>query len=130
MNVLLVWTILAAVFFAVMTVFQFALAAGVPWGKAAYGGANQVLPLRLRLTSGMAVAIWGVSLLLVIQRYRGEGLAFLNANNVTLMLWIVVAYLTLGVLMNAISPSELERKIWTPATLVGLVATASVNILA
>ena len=130
MNWLLVFTIIAAIFFAGLVAFQLGLAMGMPWGKAAYGGRNAVLSQRLRITSGMAVVIWLVAMLLVIRRYQGEGLAFLNAGNVTFVLWLVAAYLALGVLMNAISPSPLERNIWTPATAIALFATVAVNLSA
>lgn len=130
MNWLLVFTIIAAIFFAGLAAFQFGLAMGMPWGKAAYGGRNAVLSQRLRITSGMAVVIWLVAMLLVIRRYQGEGLAFLNAGNVTFVLWLVAAYLALGVLMNAISPSPLERNIWTPTTAIALFATVAVNLSA
>ncbi len=42
----------AAVGFAGVAMFQIALAAGVPWGVAAWGGQPAQLPTTLRLASG------------------------------------------------------------------------------
>lgn len=89
-------------------VFQAALAAGAPWGRAAYGGAHPgVLPPRLRATSaaaagaygGLAYLVWTDRLEPGAQRWAYSGLSALFA---------------VGTVMNALSRSPVERAVWTP----------------
>ena len=88
--------------------FQVALAAGAPWGAAAWGGANPgVLPPGLRATSaGSALAhlLLGVtvgSTLVPARRRRG-------------VLTVVSGVMVLGAVLNLVSPSGVERAVWTP----------------
>lgn len=94
--------------------FQVSLAVGAPWGAAAYGGGHPgVLPTSLRSSSaaavvvysGLAYVVWSGRLAPVVQR---RGYAVLSA------------VFAVGTVMNAISPSMVEKVIWTP--LVGLLA--------
>jgi predicted MFS family arabinose efflux permease len=90
-------------------VFQVTLAAGAPWGAAAWGGRHPgVLPTRLRRASAvsalalgsLAVAVGSPDLLDPTVRRR--------------VLLSAVGYFALGTAMNAASPSPVERAIWTP----------------
>jgi hypothetical protein len=94
-------------------VFQLALAVGAPWGAAAWGGANPgVLPTSLRVGSGVAALAWGA----VAGVSAGRLLGRVGRRRVLLG---VAAYSTLGIAMNAASPSSVERAIWVPLTVVG-----------
>jgi hypothetical protein len=95
--------------------FQVALGAGAPWGAAAWGGTHSgVLPTRLRLASGVAAVVW----LFVAAVADGRLLGRTGRRR-----WLVgvAAYVTVGVLLNAISRSALERAVWVPVCLVGAV---------
>jgi hypothetical protein len=92
--------------------FQASLAAGAPWGAAAYGGGHSgVLPTSLRASSaaavvvysGLAYVVWSGRLSPVVQR---RGYAALSG------------VFALGVVMNALSPSRVEKVIWTPVVAV------------
>ena len=109
---------------AVVIVFQLALAAGAPWGVAAYGGAHRgVLPTRLRIASGVAAALW-VALGLVLLRRTGYSVPAVLPDGVLAVAgWIIFAILALSVILNAITPSVLERAIWLPVTLLLAAAT-------
>ncbi len=82
----LIAVVVALVLFAALVVFQLALAAGAPWGRAAYGGQNPgVLPGRLRVSSVVAaasftpcdpVAIPGLATYARKWREVAEGMAF------------------------------------------------------
>ncbi len=94
--------------------FQASLALGAPWGAAAYGGGHPgVLPTSLRGTSAAAVAVssgvayvvWSGRLAPPVQRRAYAVLSGVFA---------------VGTVMNAISPSMVEKIIWTPV--VGLLA--------
>lgn len=92
--------------------FQASLAAGAPWGAAAYGGGHAgVLPTSLRASSaaavvvysGLAYVVWSGRLSPVVQR---RGYAALSG------------VFALGAVMNALSPSRVEKVIWTPVVAV------------
>lgn len=123
-------TITATTMFAILGLFQVALAAGVPWGHAAYGGANRELSTGLRITSGIAIGIWLIAILLVVRRSQSEGVFFLSAGAVGLICWILAGYLAVGSVMNGISRSKAERNIWTPVSVISLVSVVVVNLQA
>jgi hypothetical protein len=60
--------VLAAVGFLLVACFQVALALGAPRGKAAWGGAHERLPNRLRIASSFAVILWLLAALVVLTR--------------------------------------------------------------
>lgn len=93
--------------------FQAALAAGAPWGAAAYGGAHPgPVPDRLRAVSAGAVPVY-------------LGLAAVSAGLVgtprvrAVVTRVGAAWLTVGVPVNLASPSLPERVIWVPVTAAG-----------
>ena len=95
----------------IVTAFQIALAAGAPWGAAAWGGANAgTLPTGFRVAS-VASAVINGSLAALVGGYLGAGR------------WVyrtirgMSVFFGLGVIMNAASPSVIEKLIWTPFTL-------------
>lgn len=94
--------------------FQAALVVGAPWGAAAYGGGHSgVLPDSLRGTSavavvvysGLAYVVWSDTLTPPVQRRAYAALSGVFA---------------VGAVMNAVSPSMVEKVIWTPV--VGVLA--------
>ena len=117
---------LAALIFAALislvALFQLALALGAPWGAVAMGGAFPgVYPPAMRAVALVQVLILGGVGLVVCVR---AGLVFpwwtAAARWPT---WVVVALLVVGVVLNLITPSGLERLIWAPvATLLCLSA--------
>ena len=91
-------------------VFQVALAAGAPWGRAAYGGAHGgTLPHHLRLISGLAALTYGGGAILIL---RGSGSHRVRARGFTAL----SVFMGLGVLANGASRSPVERALWTPFT--------------
>lgn len=107
------WGAAFAVFACGVGAFQVALAVGAPWGAAAWGGPDSgVLPVGLRVASGVAAAVWfGVAAV-----SAGRLLGPVGRRRLLLG---VAAYSTLGIALNAASPSLLERAIWVPLTAVG-----------
>lgn len=129
-DLLTIATVVAVAMFATLSAFQVALAAGLPWGHAAYGGANRKLTRSLRITSGVAVFIWIFAIMLIIRRSQGEGLAFLSPGVIGVICWVLAGYLAIGTVMNGISHSTLERNIWTPVSAISLVSVVIVNLQA
>jgi hypothetical protein len=117
---------ISAVGFVVIAVFQAALAAGAPLGRAAWGGRTAVLPARLRRSSAVAFVIWLVAAAIILGR---AGLIDVPLPEVTLTVgaWVLVVLSALGSLVNVASSSPWERFGWAPlaATLAVLSAVVA-----
>ena len=105
---------LAAMGFGIIVLFQVALAAGAPLGRAAWGGAHAGrLPRQLRMSSLIAAAVWIVAGLVLLRR-AGHLTALLPWTVAQWGTWIVAGLLVLGAVMNVASPSGWERYLWAP----------------
>jgi hypothetical protein len=104
-----------------LAVFQLALALGAPLGHFAWGGQNRVLPMGLRVGSLIAIGLYALFSAIVLMR-AGLLAPWPDAGWVGPATWAVVAYMGLGVVVNAISRSRPERLTMTPlvALLFGL----------
>ena len=122
--------IVAAVLFAGLVIFQVALALGAPWGRAAYGGQSAELTAQLRITSAVAAVVWTGVALVVLKRAGFDVWAPLPASWLPVAIWVVVALMAVAVVMNAITPSALERAIWLPAGILLFGSTLTVAIAA
>lgn len=99
----------------VIAAFQVALAAGAPWGRAAWGGRHAGrLPGSLRAGSAIAAVVWALAAVAVAARIEWAT-------------WVLVGLLALGTLMNLASSSPWERFGWAPfsATLAALCIAAA-----
>jgi hypothetical protein len=129
--VTLIAVVVALVLFAALVVFQLALAAGAPWGRAAYGGQNPgVLPGRLRVSSVVAAVVWTVLALAVARRGGVPVWSPLPDAWLPVVIWVVVGLLAISVVLNTITRSAVERAIWMPTSLVLLAATLTVALTA
>lgn len=122
---------LAAIAFCIvlsaLALFQLALAAGAPLGRFAWGGVHERLPTNLRIGSVVSIAIYAVFALIVLER-AGVTHVLPSPSIATIGIWVIVGYLALGVVMNAISRSKPERFTMTPVALVLLVLSGSVAL--
>jgi len=104
------------VILAALSVFQLALAFGAPLGHFAWGGQHRVLPTRLRIGSLVSIVIYAVIAVLALDR---AGVIDVVSDPVsTVGMWVVFAYFVLGIPLNAISRSKLERYTMTPVVAV------------
>ncbi|SDK95443.1 hypothetical protein [Arthrobacter sp. ok362] len=108
--------ILACALLAGLTIFQGALIAGAPLGKAAWGGQHRVLPAKLRIGSGLSIAVYGLFAYAALAK-AGLVPPLVSDSFTAVTIWVMTAYFVLGVLMNGISRSKPERLIMTPTTL-------------
>ena len=106
-----------AILFGGLSAFEIALAAGVPWGEAAFGGASAVLEPGLRVAAGATSVVWAAAALIVLRRAGYPVWAPLPRRALPAAVWVLAGYTALGVLTNAISTSPIERAIWVPATI-------------
>lgn len=120
----------AAALFAALAAFELALAAGAPWGKAAFGGGQAELTGALRVTSGAYVVLFAGFALVILRRgghrmWVPVPLRWLPAAG-----WVLTGYAALGTLLNAISRSPVERAVMTPTSLTLAALCAAVAVAA
>jgi hypothetical protein len=117
--------VLAAIVLFVMSLFHLALAAGVPWGVATWGGKHRILPPKLRAGSVAAAAILVFAGVIILARAGvvapGAHSMFVRAAS-----WALAAYFALNTLGNLSSSSRLERVVMTPVAAVLAVCFAIV----
>ena len=108
--------IAAAIFcslLAALTLFQVALVSGARLGRFAWGGQHDVLPRSLRIGSLVAIALYALLAVVILER---AGLVSITRNPTISRYgaWAVTGYSLLGVGMNFISRSLPERYLMTP----------------
>lgn len=105
---------------------QFALIAGAPWGRLAWGGADPVLSARRRMGSAVAIVLYALfaAVFLAVSGMVAMGVPDVA---VRVVAWVVVAYLALGAIMNAFSRSRPER--YTMAPLSGVLAVLGAAVI-
>ena len=95
-----------------ITLFQFCLIAGAPWGHLTLGGRYEgALPVQARLVAGFSVA------LLVFMALSMMSAAGLSPG------WVALGLQGLSTLLNWITPSTPEGLLWGPVTSVMLLLT-------
>lgn len=96
-----------------MGIFQFLLALGYPYGRLAWGGFYETLSASLRIGSGVAIAIYGYGIIILLE--STQIIQLLNKPElVEYSVWIFVALFGLSTVGNLQSKSELEKKVMTP----------------
>lgn len=98
----------AAGLLSVVGIFQVALAAGAPWGAAAWGGAHPgVLPDNLRVSSAVSAVVYGTLAVVTATALAGP-----TARR--RILTGAAGLMAVGTLMNLASPSLVEKALWSP----------------
>lgn len=95
-----------------LTVFQIALIAGAPIARFAWGGQHDVLPARLRVGSATSIVLYVLFAIVVLD--RAGFVSVLPSAVAEIGTWVLVAYFTLGIVLNGISRSRPERFTMTP----------------
>ncbi len=124
-------TTLAAVVFAVVAggvvAFQLALALGAPWGAYAMGGTYPGrFPPPLRIAAVVQAGLIGL-LAVVVLSAAGLVLPEL-AVSFPWLVWVPVAISAVAVVLNSISRSAGERRIWVPVAMLLLVSSLIVAL--
>lgn len=108
--------------------FQLAIVLGAPLGEYAFGGQQQgVLPARLRVASAVSF--------LVLVAIAGHYLAqtsvvspLLDEAGNQIVNWVLVGFAALAAVMNNITRSEKEKRLWGGTTIAMLLAAIIVAI--
>ncbi|SFQ37808.1 hypothetical protein [Salibacterium halotolerans] len=105
-------SIIVAIMFVSLAIFQVLLTLGYPFGEFTLGGYYKILPKKFRIVSAVS------ALILLFM-----GLVFLKHSNVlngldilptNILVWIIIISLGLMTLANLISQSKKERHTMTP----------------
>jgi hypothetical protein len=120
---------IAALFYTIISLavvaFQVALAAGVPWGAFAMGGAFPgQFPPALRIAA-LVQAVLLVALAVVVLARAGVILPGWSRVS-RWLIWFVVAFAALSFVLNLITPSAGERAIWAPVAFLLLISSSVV----
>ncbi len=118
-----------AIVLAGVIAFQLALALGAPWGSYAMGGAFPGrFPMRMRIAAVAQAALLALTVPIVLSRAGLVLPAWSEASG--WLIWGVVAIAVVALVLNAITPSAGERRIWVPVALVMLVCSLLVALTA
>jgi len=100
-------------------VFQIGLALGAPWGAYAMGGAIPGrFPPRLRVAAAAQAVLLAAFIAIVLSSAGLVTVPLLEG--LPSLIWLVVAFSALSLVLNAISRSPGERRIWVPVAVVML----------
>ncbi|MFK3778060.1 hypothetical protein [Agrobacterium sp. NPDC089420] len=107
---------LATMILLFLAALQIALAAGAPFGRLAWGGEHRVLPLKQRIASVAAIAIYAFVASFPLQK---AGIATIwPASWIEPGIWIIACYFAVSIGLNLISRSQPERLVMTTAATV------------
>jgi hypothetical protein len=120
--------IISAYVFAILSffiiLFQLALTIGMPWGAASMGGKFPgKYPPGMRIVSLINIFITGFITAIVLIKSEIIWLQFKSFTNVAI--YFVVAFSLVATILNTITPSKIERKIWAPVAAI-LLLTSSI----
>ena len=120
------WIVIVTLAF--VALFQFALVLGAPMGEYAFGGAHSgKLPARYRAASAVSILIYAA----IAGHYLAQlGVLpkLLPTTMNDLANWAVVALNLVGLVLNSISRSKLERQLWVPVSLLLTICSALVAL--
>jgi hypothetical protein len=114
--VLLTAVVVSSVVLLCLAVLQAGLAGGLPWGRLAWGGQHRVLPSRLRV--GSAVSIVAYACFAAILLTAAGSVRLLGDGFTEVAIWVLTGYFALGVVVNGVSRSPVERAVMTPVCVV------------
>jgi hypothetical protein len=106
----------ACIVLAGLAALQAALVLGAPAGHLAWGGQHRVLPRHLRISSAVSIALYALFGAILLD--RAGLLDLLDGALSSIGAWVLFAYFSVGVVMNAISRSRAERYAMTPVAAV------------
>lgn len=110
-----------------IVIFQFALALGVPWGELAMGGKfHGRFPPYMRVAALVQIVLYVFIMLVVLTRSELVFNQYFESSKFAI--WFVVVLFAVGTILNIITPSKKERKLWAPVSIVLLACSVIVAI--
>lgn len=101
-----------SLFLLLFAIFQLLLVIGAPYGEAAWGGRQgKILPRNYRIASVFSCLFFIFSILVVLS--STVIIDLFSSSFADGYMWFLTVYMGLGIIMNAISRSKIERY-WAP----------------
>jgi len=111
-DVIFIITIIVAIIFLSIAVFQVLLSLGYPLGEFAMGGYFKVLPKKLRMISAInAIILLLMAFVFLIDSKVIIAYTFLPTN---ILVWAITVFLGVNSIANLMSQSKKERLVMTP----------------
>lgn len=109
----------------VIALFQIALAAGAPWGELAMGGRYPGrFPAPMRIAALVQTGVYAAMAAVLLIR---AGVIWPErAADMQIAAYVVTGVMALALVLNLITPSRWERRIWAPVALLMLLGAARV----
>ncbi|MFA9458962.1 hypothetical protein ACERJO_19675 [Halalkalibacter sp. AB-rgal2] len=112
MDFIYISSVIVAILFVSVAVFQVILSLGYPYGEFAMGGYYKVLPKKLRIVSAFnAVILLFMGFVFLQHTNVLNGSYFLPTN---ILVWVITIFLGINTIANLISQSKKERLMMTP----------------
>lgn len=116
-----------SVLICIVILFQAALAAGMPWGEYAMGGKFPGrLPAPMRAACLVQIVILALLALIVLS--KAELLLPGWREFADVAVWFVFAFSVIASVLNLITKSVRERRIWAPVSILMLLSSAVVAL--
>ncbi len=126
-------TTAAAVLFAIavagVVAFQLAMALGAPWGAYSMGGRYPGrFPPAMRIAAVVQAVVLALLALVVLS---AAGLVMPSiADALPWAMWLAVGFSAVSLVLNLVTPSAVERRLWAPIGAVLLVTSLAVALTA
>jgi hypothetical protein len=126
MNLLTAAALLYLLLTLIIVGFQLALAAGAPWGDLAMGGRYPgQFPAQMRVGAVIQAGLLAALALIVLAR---AGLVLPEWSGAGALVWIAVGLSVISLVLNLITPSKWERRLWAPVALLMLISSLLVAL--
>mgnify|MGYP003407364177 FL=1 len=110
-----------------LALFQLALAAGAPWGSLAMGGRYPGrFPPPMRVAALVQIAIYALMAIVVFVRAGMLLPDWVEPSRIAV--WAVVGLSAMAVVLNLITPSKWERRLWAPVAILMLATSLRVAL--
>ena len=121
MSIIQMFFLVGAILAGSLVAFQLLLAAGLPFGKMAWGGENAKLSKKLRISSFISSLILVYASVVLLEK---AGLVNIIDNNtaINISAWIYVFVFGLSTMGNITSKSKYEKIVMTPVAIYLVVA--------
>lgn len=125
------WSQIAAkIFFALSLIvsgFHLGMVFGAPWGEITMGGRwPGKLPIKLRVASVFQILLFIALTAIVLT--RSQVIELIDPEFSRKAIWLVVGLMTIASILNGITPSHRERKIWGPIAIALLASSLIVAL--
>lgn len=114
--------IIFSILSAILVLFQLGLTIGMPWGEASMGGKFPgKYPPKMRVVSLVNSILLCFMAAIVLTKSGMLFPHFKTFSNVTI--YFVVGFSTVATILNIITPSKIERKLWAPVSTMLLITS-------